>query len=54
MRLFIEYPSLDMWEIIENGDYLPTTEQPVPQEAANPKQPPSVIVRTIPTNEWIY
>ena len=35
MRLFIESTSLDIWEIIENGDYIPTTEQPVPQEAAD-------------------
>ena len=26
MRLFIEPISLDMWEIIENGDYTPTDE----------------------------
>ena len=52
MRLFIKSTSLDMWEIIENGDYIPMIEQPVPQEVANPKQPPHVIVRTNPMNEW--
>ena len=52
MRLFIESTSLDMWEIIENGDYVPTIEQSMPQGAANPEQPPPVIVRTILRNEW--
>ena len=53
MRLFIDSTRLDMWEIIENGDYIPTTEQPVPQEAADSEQPPPVIVRTILRNKWI-
>ena len=26
MRLFIESTSIDMWEIIENGDYISTVE----------------------------
>ena len=26
IRLFIESTSLDMWKIIENGDYVPTSE----------------------------
>ena len=41
MKLFIESTSLDIWEIIENGDYISTVEQP-----------PPVVVRTIPRNEW--
>ena len=40
MRLFIESTSLDMWEIIENGDYISTFEQPVPLVDANPDQAP--------------
>ena len=44
MRFFIEYTSIDMWEIIENGDYIPTIEQPVPQMVADPDQPPLVMV----------
>ena len=36
IRLFIESTSLDMWEIIENGDYIPTLEQPAPQVEADP------------------
>ena len=52
MRLFIESTSLDMWEIIENGDYIPIVEQPAPQVVADPEQPPSVIVKTISRNEW--
>ena len=35
MRLFIELTSIDMWDIIDNGDYIPTIEQPEPQEGAN-------------------
>ena len=42
-----------MWEIIENGDYIPTTEQPVPLVVADPDQPLLVVVRTIPRNQWI-
>ena len=52
MRLFIESTSLDMWEIIENGDYMPTVEQLVPQVVIDLEQPPPVVVRTIPRNEW--
>ena len=44
MRLFIESTSIDMWEIIENDDYIPTVEQHVPQVVANPDQPPPVVV----------
>ena len=44
MRLFIESTSIDMWEIIENGDYIPTVEQHVPQVVASPDQPPPVVV----------
>ena len=44
--------SIDMWEIIENGDYVPTIEQPVPQVVADPKQAPPAIVRTIPRSKW--
>ena len=51
MRHFIESTSLDMWKIIENGDYVPTTEKPASQGVANPEQPPLVVVRTIPRNE---
>ena len=51
MRLFIESTSIDMWEIIEDGDYVPTIEQPMPQEATNPEQPPPVVFRTIPRNQ---
>ena len=50
MRLFIESTSLDMWEIIENGDYVPTMEQPIPQAVADPDQPPLVIVRLVHRN----
>ena len=35
MRLFIEFTSLDMWQIIEKKDYVPTIEQPVPHVVAN-------------------
>ena len=52
MRLFIEPTSLDMWEIIENGEYIPMVEQPSPQVVTDPEQPPLVVVRTIPRNEW--
>ena len=42
MRLFIESTSIDMWEIIENGDYVPTIEQPVPHVVADLDQAPPV------------
>ena len=50
MRLFIESTSIDMWEIIEDEDYVPTIEQPTSQEAVDLKQPPPVVIRTIPRN----
>ena len=53
MRLFIESTSLDMWEIIENGDYTLIVEQLAPQVVVDPKQPPPVVVRTILRNVWI-
>ena len=53
MRLFIESTSLDMWEIIENGDYVPTTKQYVPHVAADLDQPPPVVLRLIPRHQWI-
>ena len=40
-----------MWEIIENGDYVPTIKQPVPHVVANLDQPPLVIVGVIPRNQ---
>ena len=52
MRLFIESTSLDIWKIIENGDYIPTVEQLAPQVVADPEQPPPVVVKTISRNEW--
>ena len=52
MRLFIESTSLDMWEIIENGDYVPTTKQYVPHVAADLDQPPPVVLRLIPRHQW--
>ena len=39
-------------EIIENGDYIPTVEQPMPLVVANPDQPPPIIVTIIPRNQW--
>ena len=36
MRLFIESNSIYIWEIIENGDYVPTMEQHVPQVTIDP------------------
>ena len=48
IRLFIESTSIDMWEIIEDGDYVLTIEQPAPQEVIDLEQPPPVVVRTIP------
>ena len=47
MRLFIESTSIDMWEIIENGDYVPTIEQLVPHMVVDLDQAPPVVVRTI-------
>ena len=44
MRLFIESTSIDMWEIIEDGDYVPIIEQPAPQEYANLKHLLPVVV----------
>ena len=35
IRLFIESTSLDMSEIIENGNFAPTIEYPVPQVVAD-------------------
>ena len=52
MRLFIKSTRIDMWEIIKNGDYVPTIEQPVPHVVANPNQAPPVVVRVIPRNQW--
>ena len=52
MRLFIEFTSLDMWEIIENRDYVPTIEQLVSYVVADPDQTPVVIVGVIPRNQW--
>ena len=48
MRLFIESTIIDMWKIIENGDYFPTIKRPVPQAVVDPNQAPLVVVRTIP------
>ena len=42
-----------MWEIIENGDHVPTMEQPAPQVVADLDQPPPAIVRLVPRNQWI-
>ena len=52
MRLFIESTSIDMYEIIENGDYVPTIEQPVPQVVADPNQAPPIVVKTILRSQW--
>ena len=52
MRLFIESTSLDMWEIIEKGDNIPTIEQPMPHVVADPDQDPLVVVREIPRSQW--
>ena len=41
-----------MWEIIENGDYIPTIKQPAPQVVTDPDQPPLVVVREVPRNQW--
>ena len=53
MRLFIESTSLEMLEIIESGDYIPTIEQPMHQVVINLDQRPAMVVRQIPRNEWI-
>ena len=42
-----------MWEIIENGDLVPTMEQSAPQVVADLDQPPPAIVRLVPRNQWI-
>ena len=52
MRLFIEFTSIDMQAIIENGDYVPTIEQLVPQVVVNADQAPPVVVRMILRNQW--
>ena len=52
MRLFIESTNIDRYEIIENGDYIPTIEQPVPYVVANPDQAPPVVVKVITRNQW--
>ena len=52
MRLFTESANIDMWEIIKNGDYVLTIEQPVPHVVADLEQTPPVVVRTIPRNQW--
>ena len=52
MKLFIKSTSLDMWDIIENRDYIPTVEQPVPQVVADQELTPLVVVKIIPKNEW--
>ena len=41
-----------MWEIIENGDYIPTIEQPIPHVVADLDQAPPVEIRVIPRNQW--
>ena len=38
MRLFIEFTNINMYEIIENGDYILTIGQPVPHMVADPNQ----------------
>ena len=48
MRLFIE--STSMWEIIENGGYVPTLEQLMPSMVADPAPP--VVVKMIIRNQW--
>ena len=52
MRLFIESTSLDMCEIIENRNYVPTIEQPVPHVVIDLDQHPLVIIGVIPKNQW--
>ena len=52
MRFFIEFTNLEIWEIIENGDYVPTIEQPMPHVITDPDQPPPIIVGVIPRNQW--
>ena len=41
-----------MWKIIENGNYVPTIEQLVPQMVANPDQASPVVVKVVPKNQW--
>ena len=41
-----------MWDTIENGDYVPIIEQPVPFVVADPDQPPLVVLRLIPRHQW--
>ena len=53
MRVFIESTSIDMWEIIENVDYVPTIQQLVPHVVADLNQAPPVVVRIIPRNQQI-
>ena len=48
MRLFIESTNLDMWEIIENEDYVLTIEQHVPHVVADLDKPLPIIFRVIP------
>ena len=52
MRLYIESTSIDMWKIIENGDYILTIEQPVPHVVADPNQASLVEVKVIPITQW--
>ena len=52
MRLFIKSTNIDIWEIIENGDYVPTIEQLVPHVVVDPYQSPPVMVRVILNNQW--
>ena len=52
MKLFIESTSLDMSKFLKNRDYVPTIEQRVPQMVADPNQPPLVVVKMIPRNQW--
>ena len=52
MRPFIESTSLDMWEVIENGNYIPTIEQPMHHMVIDLDQPPPVVVKGLPRNQW--
>ena len=51
MRLFIEFTNLDMWEIIESQDYVPTFEQPIPSVATDPDQPAPAVVNVLPRHQ---